>query len=61
MSITVNIRYSGKGNAAVDFAKEMRADADKLSAHLLDTIRMEMFRLRCSISTTHRTTARIGM
>ena len=23
MSITVNIRYSGKGNAAVDFAKEM--------------------------------------
>lgn len=23
MSITVNIRYSGKGNAALDFAKEM--------------------------------------
>lgn len=23
MSITVNIRYSGKGNAAIDFAKEM--------------------------------------
>ena len=23
MSITVNLRYSGKGNAALDFAKEM--------------------------------------
>lgn len=37
MSITVKLRYTGKGNAAIDFAKEMTENArlrDKYDLHM---------------------------
>ena len=40
MSITVNIRYSGKGNAAVNFAKEM------MESGTVEKIRAEKGNLR---------------
>ena len=40
MSITVNIRYSGKGNAAIDFAKEM------MESGTVEKIRAEKGNLR---------------
>ena len=40
MSITVNLRYTGKGNAAIDFAKEM------ISSGTVEKIRAEKGNLR---------------
>ena len=42
MSITVNLRYTGKGNAAIDFAKEMTRSVREYLKQYADCLESEM-------------------